>query len=178
MKATGEVMGIDRNLERALLKAIHSLEIKGLDLQYPLLMEKTTEELETMLAEQTDERFFILLELIRRGTSLESLHEKTKIDYLFLNAFFEMISLEQKIAKLTADTVSKADMQLLKEKGFSDEYLSQSWQVTEQALRNLRKDLGVLPVYKMVDTCAAEFAAQSNYFYSSYFGENEQVKSQ
>ncbi|MED3572403.1 carbamoyl phosphate synthase large subunit [Cytobacillus praedii] len=177
MKATGEVMGIDRNLERALLKAVHSLEGKGLDLKKPSLLEAATEDLEKMLIEQTDDRFFIVMELLRRGISAETLHDITKIDYYFLHSFLELVKLERYAADLSFLTVTQGQMQILKEKGFSDQYLAKEWHVTEREIRERRKNLGVLPVYKMVDTCAAEFEAHSNYFYSSYFGENEVVKS-
>ncbi|KOP81717.1 carbamoyl phosphate synthase large subunit [Bacillus sp. FJAT-21945] len=177
MKATGEVMGIDRNLERALLKAVHSLEGKESDLANLSFLEAATEHLEKMLIEQTDERFFIVMELLRRGKSVETLHDTTKIDYYFLHSFLELVKLESHVADLSFHSVTKGQMQILKEKGFSDQYLAKEWNVTEREIRDKRKMLGVLPVYKMVDTCAAEFEAQSNYFYSSYFGENELVKS-
>jgi carbamoyl-phosphate synthase large subunit len=177
MKATGEVMGIDRNLERALLKAIHSLEGKGVDLKKPNLLEAPTAQLETMLAEQTDERFFIVMELLRRGVTVEFLHETTKIDHYFLHSFSELVKLENQVASLSFKTVTKDQMQIFKEKGFSDQYLAREWNVSEKEIRGMRKILKVQPVFKMVDTCAAEFEAQSNYFYSSYFGENEQVQS-
>ncbi|GLB58887.1 carbamoyl phosphate synthase large subunit [Cytobacillus sp. NCCP-133] len=177
MKATGEVMGIDRNLERALLKAVHSLEVKGNDLINPVLAGKTTEGLEGLLKEQTDERFFILMELIRRGYSLESLHNITKIDYFYLNIFQGLVNIENTISSLSLEEAGKEELQLFKEKGFSDQYLALEWKTSEKAVRNKRKKMGILPSYKMVDTCAAEFEAQSNYYYSSYFGENEQQKS-
>lgn len=177
MKATGEVMGIDRNLERALLKAVHSLEIKGNDLKNPALIGKSADSLEAMLKEQTDERFFIIMELIRREYSLEALHSITKIDYFYLYLFQGLVELENKIASLTFEEATKDDLQLFKEKGFSDSYLASEWNVSEQEIRGRRKKIGILPVYKMVDTCAAEFEAQSNYYYSSYFGENEQARS-
>lgn len=177
MKATGEVMGIDRNLERALLKAIHSLEMKGMDLISPVLSAKSADELEELLLMQTDERFFTVIELLRRNHSLEALHSITKIDYFYLHILSEMVELEKHISSLTLDGATKEDLQLFKEKGFSDKFLAFEWNVTEKAVRDKRKEAGILPAYKMVDTCAAEFEAQSNYYYSSYFGENEQVKS-
>ncbi len=177
MKATGEVMGIDRNLERALLKAVHSLEIKGNDLKSQTLITKTTESLEALLKKQTDERFFILMELIRRGYSLKALHDITKIDYFYLDLFQGLVKIENKISSLTLDEATKDDLQLFKEKGFSDQYLAMEWNTAEKAVRIKRKEFGILPSYKMVDTCAAEFEAQSNYYYSSYYGENEQEKS-
>ncbi|MBT2689026.1 carbamoyl phosphate synthase large subunit [Bacillus sp. ISL-47] len=176
MKATGEVMGIDRNLERALMKAVHSLEGKGIDLKNPALSAKTNETLEELLKKQTDERFFILMELIRRDYSLEVLHNITKIDYFYLNLFQGLVEFENNIAALTFEEATKEELQIFKEKGFSDKYLAMEWKTSEQAVRNKRKDLAILPAYKMVDTCAAEFEAHSNYYYSSYYGENEQVK--
>ncbi|QED47218.1 carbamoyl phosphate synthase large subunit [Cytobacillus dafuensis] len=178
MKATGEVMGIDRNFERALLKAVHSLELHSIDLKMPDISNKTNDQLESLLAQQTDERFFIIFELIRRGYTLQALHEKTKIDYLFLQSFRQLVNLENQISSLSLLKVIKEELQLFKEKGFSDNYLANEWNVTEKDIRNLRKIHGVLPVYKSVDSCAGAYEAESNYFYSSYFGENEQVKSE
>lgn len=177
MKATGEVMGIDRNLERALIKAVHSLEGKGLDLHYPRIKKNTKETLLKELAGQTDERFFIILELMRRGVSAEEIKNITKIDYFYLSAFQRLISLEKEIAQASLENIEPEMMQLIKEKGFGDAYLASVWQVDEKAVRHKRKEMGIIPSYKMVDTCAAEFAASSNYFYSSYFGENEQIPS-
>lgn len=178
MKATGEVMGIDRTLERALLKAVHSLEVKCIDLKVPELLNKTIVELEELLLQQTDERFFIIIELIRRGFSIEKLHEITQMDKYYLHSFLQIITLEKNIVNLSTKSVTSKEMQLFKEKGISDEYLAVEWGVREKEIRELRKLLGVLPVYKMVDSCGAQFEAKSNYFYSSYFGENEQVKSE
>lgn len=177
MKATGEVMGIDRNLERALLKAIHSLEISVNDLKLPALEQLELPELQSALLEQTDQRFFIVLELLRRGISITELHEKTGIDLFFLKGFEKMIGMEKEIAGSSLETVTKEAFQMWKERGFSDHFIASTWDVTEKEVREKRKQLGILPVYKMVDTCAAEFEAKSNYFYSSYFGENEQIPS-
>ena len=177
MKATGEVMAIDRNLERALMKAVHSLEGSGIDLKVPALQKMTNEQLEELLKQQTDERFFVTLELLRRGYTVETLYEITKIDYLFLNTLNGLIELEKDISSLNMDSVTKEKLQLFKEKGFSDAYLAAEWGVSEKELRSFRKSMDILPVYKTVDTCAGVSAADSNYYYSSYFGENEQVQS-
>jgi carbamoyl-phosphate synthase large subunit len=177
MKATGEVMGIDRNLERALLKAVHSLEIKVNDLKLPALSDLDTEELEVALLKQTDERFFIILELLRRDKSMEEIHQLTGIDLFFLSCFKGLIEQEKEIQKSSIDSVTKEDLLSWKERGFSDRFLAAEWGVKEQEVRVKRKELDIQPVYKMVDTCAAEFEAKSNYFYSSYFGENEQIPS-
>lgn len=178
MKATGEVMGIDRNFERAFLKALHSLEADQVDLHWPALKQVETGDLLFQLGQQTDERIFLLLELIRRGVELSKLHEMTKIDFFFLHYFSRMIELEQQIEATNIEAMTKEQLQLVKEKGFSDCYLAQVWGVTETDVRMKRKQLGIIPAYKMVDTCAAEFHSRTNYFYSSYFGENEQIPSQ
>lgn len=175
MKATGEVMGLERNLERSLLKAIHSLEIGVNDLKLPSLSLLSVEELQKQLLNQSDLRFFIILELLRKGTAINELHNQTGIDLFFLQIFSNLIKIETEISKTTLETVTKDQLQFWKEKGFSDKYVASQWNVSELDIRRKRKEWSIQPVYKMVDTCAAEFEATSNYFYSSYFGENEQV---
>lgn len=174
MKATGEVMGIDRGFERSFLKAIQSLEVPHDDLKLPGLSEASIDELEKKVKEQTDERLFIIFELIRRGTNIKDIHDLTKIDLFYLHRFKKLIDQEKAIEKNSYSTVTKEQLQLFKEKGFSDSYLAGQWGVTEKEIREKRKTEGVLPAFKMVDTCAAEFTSISNYYYSSYHGENEQ----
>lgn len=178
MKATGEVMGIDRNIERALLKAIRSLEIKGNDLTLPGLNDMSVEALYTKMLEQTDERFFVILELIRKSESVTKIHDLTKIDLFFLHIFKRLIDMEKEIMDSSLQTVTKPELLKWKEKGFSDAFLASAWNCLEKEIRAKRKQLEVLPIYKMVDTCAAEFEAKTNYYYSSYYGENEQKKSE
>lgn len=177
MKATGEVMGIDRNFERALLKAIHSLEIDVLDLQLSGLGALTEQQLEEQLLEQNDQRLFVLLELLRRGKEISDLHKQTKIDLFFLSYLKRLVNIEKEISTTNLGLVTKDQLQLYKEKGFSDKYLANAWNTIEKTVRGKRKELGIIPSYKMVDTCAAEFAARSNYYYSTYYGENEQFPS-
>lgn len=174
MKATGEVMGIDRGFERSFLKAIQSLEIPHDDLKIPELSKATDDELIMKMKEQTDERLFIIFELIRREFNILEIHELTKIDLFYLHRFKKLVDLEKAIEKNSYATVSKDQLQLFKEKGFSDSYLAGQWGVTEKDVRAKRKAEGIIPSYKMVDTCAAEFTSLSNYYYSSYHGENEQ----
>ncbi|PLR97627.1 carbamoyl phosphate synthase large subunit [Bacillus sp. T33-2] len=176
MKATGEVMGIDRNFERALLKAVRSLNIKTVDLNKPALKGKTTAELTNLVKKQTDERLFVLMELLRRGVSPASLHDLTKIDMFFLTKLKQLQVLETKVSATSMHDITTSELLQLKEKGFSDLFLASEWGVSESDVRNLRKQHGVRPAYKMVDTCAAEFESGSNYFYSSFFGENEAPK--
>lgn len=177
MKATGEVMALDRSFERALMKAIHSLEIDTNGLSLPHLAKKETEELEALLKEQNDERFFIILELFRRGKTIDDLHEITKINSFFLSYFARMLSLEKQILQKNLDMVTKEELQLFKEKGISDLFLAEAWNTSVKEIRNKRNAFDIKATYKMVDSCAAEFNAKSNYFYSSYFGENEQITS-
>jgi carbamoyl-phosphate synthase large subunit len=173
MKATGEAMAMDRSFERAFLKAIRSLNIKTLDLKMPTLSNYTVDQLYELSAKQTDQRIFALLELMRRNEDIQNLHVKTKIDLFFLAKFKNLIDLEIRLEDLDIRKVTASDLKLIKEKGFSDQFLAETWSVKEQEIRSLRKKHGILPVYKMVDTCAAEFESASNYFYSSYFGHNE-----
>jgi carbamoyl-phosphate synthase large subunit len=173
MKATGEAMAIDRSFERAFIKAVRSLNSKALDLQLPAFEEYTVEQLTALAGKQTDQWVFALLELMRRGKEIQSLHEITKIDLFFLNKFKSLTDIEQSIEGLEIENISALELRYLKEKGFSDAFLAKKWGVGEQKVRELRKSHGIKPVYKMVDTCAAEFESASNYFYSSYLGKNE-----
>ncbi|WP_028052507.1 carbamoyl-phosphate synthase large subunit [Carboxydothermus ferrireducens] len=167
MKATGEVMAIDRTFEGALNKALRSLEIgvyglskKGLDLT----------KLEEKLKYPDDERLFYLREAIIQGYSLEKLSELTGIDQFFLKKIENIVRFEQKIARedLTAELLLEA-----KKLNFSDREIAALKGLTEGEVRNLREKYGIKPVYKMVDTCAGEFEAKTPYFYSTYEKENE-----
>ncbi|MBM4764233.1 carbamoyl phosphate synthase large subunit [Bacillus sp. B15-48] len=173
MKATGEAMGIDRNFERALMKAVRSLDMNIEELALPSLKQKQIAELVSLLNEQSDERLFVIIELLRRGESKEFIHQETKVDLFFLEKLVGIVHLEQEIAKLDFDDVTAEQLAFYKEKGFSDYQLANVWGLSPADLRSRRLSLGVQPSYKMVDTCAAEFQSNSNYFYSSYFGENE-----
>jgi carbamoyl-phosphate synthase large subunit len=173
MKATGEAMAIDRNFERAFIKAVRSLNIKTLDLKLPAIANLSVEELYTLADNQTDQRIFALLELLRKGEGMMALHERTKIDLFFLSKFKSLIEMEKEIEGYNIEIITPSELRILKEKGFSDAYLATVWNVSEKAVRELRREQGIVPAYKMVDTCAAEFESASNYFYSSYFGENE-----
>ncbi|MBT2756403.1 carbamoyl phosphate synthase large subunit [Mesobacillus foraminis] len=178
MKATGEAMGIDRNFERALLKAVRSLDMNVSDLNLARLKEKTIEQLDEILSDQSDERLFVIMELLRKGVKKEVIHQKTKVDLFFLSKLEGLVQLEKEIASLAASDITAQKLSFFKEKGFSDEYLGKAWGMSESGLRSLRSKLGVKPSYKMVDTCAAEFESGSNYFYSAYFGENEAPKTE
>ncbi|HEL0606421.1 carbamoyl-phosphate synthase large subunit [Streptococcus equi subsp. zooepidemicus] len=175
MKATGEVMAIGRRIEECLLKACRSLEIgvhhnelKGLDTI-------SDHELVAHIVRAQDDRLFYLSEALRRGYSIEELAGLTKIDLFFLDKLRHIVELEQELVK------KPVDIDLLTEAkryGFSDQKIAELWQTDAASIRRLRRAYRVLPVYKMVDTCAAEFDSQTPYFYSTYEWENESVKSE
>ncbi|MED0686866.1 carbamoyl phosphate synthase large subunit [Anoxybacillus ayderensis] len=173
MKATGEVMAIDRNFERALQKALHSLELDHIGLYSPALAKQPTKVLVDIVKAGDDRRFFAILELLRRGIATEQIHEWTKIDLYFLTRFAQLIALEQQAKETTLHSIDEQTFRMLKEKGFSDAYLAYIWNVDEKDVREKRKAYGIVPSYKMVDTCAAEFSAETSYYYSTYFGESE-----
>lgn len=176
MKATGEVMALHRSFVGGVQKAIDSLELKTKGLQLLSLKQKTVPELWEKLAEKSDERIFVIFEMLRKGVTIEEIHEATKIDYFFLHSFASLIDTEKQMATVSLQDVTKETMQAYKENGFSDRYLASVWNVSEREIRDYRKELGVTAVYKTVDTCAAEFESHTNYHYSTYFGENEQKK--
>ncbi|MES9739743.1 carbamoyl phosphate synthase large subunit [Peribacillus frigoritolerans] len=176
MKATGEVMALHRSFEGGVQKAVDSLELKTIGLQLSSLKNKTVPELWGKLAEKSDERIFVIFEMLRKGVTVEEIHEATAIDYFFLKSFASLIQSEMEIEAKAIDHVTREELQSYKEKGFSDRYLASVWKVNEMEVRAHRKSLSVTAVYKTVDTCAAEFESHTNYHYSTYFGENEQQK--
>ncbi|MED4632944.1 carbamoyl phosphate synthase large subunit [Peribacillus frigoritolerans] len=176
MKATGEVMALHRSFEGGVQKAVDSLELKTIGLQLTSLKNKTVPELWGKLAEKSDERIFVIFEMLRKGVTIEEIHEATAIDYFFLKSFASLIQSEMEIEAKAIDHVTREELQSYKEKGFSDRYLASVWKVNEMEVRAHRKSLSVTAVYKTVDTCAAEFESHTNYHYSTYFGENEQQK--
>lgn len=174
MKATGEVMAIGRTAEEAFQKAVHSLEIDEKDLYSPEAHAVSDAKLERKLVKAQDDRLFYLAEAFRRGYSLEDLHELTKINFYFLDIVKHIVELEKTIEhhEDDVDVLRRA-----KKYGFSDHTIANLWDEDEDDVRKLRKENGIIPVYKMVDTCAAEFESQTPYFYSTYDGENESHRS-
>lgn len=169
MKATGEVMAIDRSFEAAFLKSIRSLEIGLTGLRLPELKKVEDEELRNRLKNADDERIFIIAETFSRGFSINEIYEITKIDKYFLKKIKNIIDFALKINKNSDDEVLRRAKKL----GFSDLELAGLMGITEDELRIKRRESGILPTYKLVDTCAAEFDAISPYFYSCYEDENE-----
>ena len=166
MKATGEVMGIGSNLEECLLKSVRSLEIGACHFHMAKFDEKTTEELFAYISEFRDDNMFAIAELMRRGETVEKIHEITKITAYFLEAVRNIVEMERKVAaSRDLDTFKAA-----KAMGFSDKFIAKLWGVKEIEVYNLRKEHNIFPIFKMVDTCHT--GAYIPYFYSSYTGEN------
>jgi len=173
MKATGEVMAIDRSLESALMKAIRSLEIKQYGLALPEAAELSNEVLEEAIVAVDDRRLFFLAECLRRGYSIDDLYERTKVNPFFLQKLANLIAVEKELQeKGYQDPVV---LKKAKEYGFPDREIARLTGVKEEDIRKYRAQLKLRPVYKMVDTCAAEFEAATPYFYSCYDLENEAI---
>ncbi|GAB6093082.1 carbamoyl-phosphate synthase large subunit [Furfurilactobacillus curtus] len=166
MKATGEVMAIGRNLEEALNKAIRSLELGAT----PDYVSVSSDDLLQGLMPARDDRLFQLLELLRRGQTIETLHEQTGIDVFFLDKLAHLIDLEIALQQHPNDlTILKE----AKQNGVSDNSIARLWQKTALAVRQQRLSAGIKPVYKMVDTAAGEFVSQTPYYYGTYEQINE-----
>lgn len=173
MKATGEVMAIGANFESAFLKAVRSLELSLYSLVFPFAQGYGNEELLERIAQQSDERIFLVAAAIRRGISTERINEITKIDPWYLGKIKAVIDLESLFAAKGRDALSHDTLKHAKRVGFSDNAIASFTEISENEVRKLRKEMGILPTFKMVDTCGAEFDAVSPYYYSSYDAENE-----
>lgn len=170
MKATGEVMAIGRNFEESILKAVRSLEIGTIHLEMPALVQVSDDVLTEKLIHPQDDRLFYIAEAIRRGYPITELAELTKIDIFFLDKFLHIIEIEQ---ALTAHKGDVATLRLAKRNGFTDVKISELWGIPAKQIRDMRREAKVWPVYKMVDTCAAEFESQTPYYYGTFEEENE-----
>ena len=181
MKATGEVMAIDRSFEGALLKAIRSLEIGQVGLR-PKNADLLTEmEIESGLTDATDQRLFIIAEAFHRGMLVSEVADLSGVDPWFLTKIQKLVRFENHLREswpkfkpfepLTAD--ARALLTDAKKMGFSDRHLASIFAVQEFHVRGWVKEIGLKPAYKMVDTCAAEFEAATPYFYSCYESESE-----
>ena len=174
MKATGEVMAIANSFEGALMKAIRSLELNVRALKLDKLEGLYTDEIEDLLVQVTDERLFVVAEALRRGFSPQKINHITKMDIWFLDGFKRIIDMEEELKACKgapdADTLKRA-----KEMCFADSYIGTLCGMKQSEVKALREKYGIIPSFKMVDTCAAEFDAETPYYYSSYDGENEAV---
>ena len=182
MKSVGEVMAIGRNQQESLQKALRGLEIgtDGFNEMIPReLPDSEAEEiLNREMREPGDRRLWYVADAFRRGYSAERVHEITRIDPWFVALIEELIQIEEGLRGRTLDSLSRDEIYRLKRKGFSDSRLATLLDTTEAALRAIRHAHGVRPVYKRVDTCAAEFATSTAYMYSSYDEECEAAPSE
>ncbi|WP_102271521.1 carbamoyl-phosphate synthase large subunit [Cytobacillus massiliigabonensis] len=172
MKATGEVMAIGRTFEESLLKAVRSLEA---DVFHLTLKEADTidnELIEKRIRKAGDERLFYIGEALRRGVTIQTIHEWSEIDLFFLHKMEKIISFEKELA---ANHFHKEIGKKAKEMGFADYTIAKAWDSTELDVYNWRTENSIMPVYKMVDTCAAEFESETPYYYGTYEDENESV---
>jgi carbamoyl-phosphate synthase large subunit len=170
MKSVGEVMAIGRNFQESLQKALRGLEVgvDGFNLK-SVDMEKIEDE----LAYPRAERLWYVADAFGVGMSLEDIQRFTRIDPWFLVQIKDLVDTELEIEKRTLADFPREELYQLKRKGFSDRRLAHLWKTTEHEVRKRRHALGIRPVFKRVDTCAAEFAAKTAYMYSSYDEEDE-----
>ncbi|MDR1013226.1 MAG: carbamoyl-phosphate synthase large subunit, partial [Lactobacillales bacterium] len=173
MKATGEVMAIGRNIEESLLKAVRSLEIGVCHNEIKELAEVLDEQLIAKIIKAQDDRLFYLSEAIRRGYTIEELANLTRIDLFFLDKLLHIVELEKELA-INVEDVKK--LKKAKQNGFSDQKIAEIWNKGIDEIRSFRIAKGIIPVYKMVDTCAAEFVSTTPYFYATYEFENESLR--
>lgn len=177
MMATGEIMSIGNSFESALLKGVRSLEIKQFNLERESAKSKTDEQLKSAVKTPDDERLFELAELIRRNYDIKSISEITGMDTFFLKKIKNIVDAEEELKKYTIDTLTPTLLREYKKAGFADEGIAQLIGCKSDDIREMRKKNNILPVYKLVDTCAGEFEAVSPYYYSTYNEENEAVPS-
>lgn len=172
MKATGEVMAIGRNIEEATLKAVRSLEIGVHHVEEPALRSVDDDVLSDKLIHAQDDRLFYLTEAIRRGYPIDELAELTKINVFFLDKLLHIFEIEQALRTHTDDIET---LTVAKRNGFADQTVADYWHETIDQVRDFRLAHKLAPVYKMVDTCAGEFASETPYYYGTYEFENESI---
>ncbi len=175
MKSVGEAMGIGRNFQEALQKACQSLEIKRNGLGADGKELKKQEEILYSLENPSWNRLFHVYDAFKLGIPFKTIEKLTKIDKWFLSQIEELILLENEIEKFTIDEIPAKLLRTAKEKGYADRQLGHLMKCWESEVHKKRTELGINRVYKLVDTCAAEFEAQTPYYYSTFAEENESV---
>ena len=173
MKATGEVVSIGRNFEESLLKAVRSLEIGAYHLFLKKAEKMTDTELEEYVEKATDDRIFMIAELLRRGESVEKICKITAIDKFFVDKLKHIVTLEK---EAEANPFAVKILKECKKYGFCDRAVARLWNTDELKVKKFRLENGILPVYKEIDSCASEFDAYIPYFYSTYAGEENESK--
>ncbi len=168
MKATGEVMGIGSTLEECLLKSVRSLETGVCHFHIAKFDNMSDDEIFNYLGAFQDDNIYAVFELLRRGVTIEKLHDVTKITPLFLDAFKRIVDMESLVKNNVGDVNTLKNAKII---GFSDEYIAKVWNMPETDIYKTRKENGIIPIFKMVDTLhTGKYIA---YLYSSYTGENE-----
>lgn len=171
MKATGEVMSIGRTIEESLLKSVRSLETGICHLCDEKFDEMPEAKILEYIKEGRDDRLIAIAHLMRGGMDIGIIYQATKIDMFFLEKIKNIVDFESVIK----DDTSKETLLLAKRMGFSDKYIGILWNKTEKEMFQTRKEFGIMPSYKMIDTCASEFDSYVPYFYSTYEDENESI---
>ncbi len=177
MKSVGEVMGIGRNFQEALQKACQSLEIKRNGLGADGKELTNQEQILHSLKHPSWNRLFHVYDAIKLGIPLKTVHKLTKIDMWFLDQIEDLLKLEKEIESYNIDTIPKELLRIAKTKGYADRQIAHLLNCLESQVHKKRHDLGIKRVYKLVDTCAAEFEAKTPYYYSTFEDENESVRS-
>jgi carbamoyl-phosphate synthase large subunit len=172
MKATGEVMAIGRSFEESLLKAVRSLELDLCGLRHPDMAPLTDEGVSAKIREPNDLRLFAVAEALRRGVAPDTIHEWSAIPLFFIEGLRRITQMEKRIS---AEPISAEWLLKAKQLGMSDEEIAHLSGKTEAEVRRFRVSSGICPVYKCVDTCSAEFEAETPYFYSTYDREDERA---
>ena len=177
MKSVGEVMGIGRNFQEALQKACQSLEIRrnGLGADGKELTKQT--DILYSLEHPSWNRLFHIYDAMKLGISMKTIQNLTKIDKWFLEQIWDLVELEKEIEKFDLNTIPPTLMRTAKEKGYADRQLAHLMDCKESAVHKKRREMGINRVFKLVDTCAAEFEAKTPYYYSTFDKENESVVS-
>ncbi|WP_394187315.1 carbamoyl-phosphate synthase large subunit [Paenisporosarcina quisquiliarum] len=175
MKATGEVMAIGRTFEESILKAVRSLETDQFHLELKNADSMTDEWIEKRIRRAGDERLFFIGEALRRGVTIETIHEWSQIDLFFLHKLQKIVQFEKVVAEHPYDYEVARQA---KRMGFADKTIAKYWNTKELDVYNWRKEQNLIPVFKMVDTCAAEFESETPYFYGTYEDENESIRTE
>ena len=174
MKATGEVMAIAPSIEQALMKAIRSLEENLDSLEMEKLKEDSTEQILEKLKVVDNERIWVIAEALRRGITINEIHNITKIDKFFINKIDRLVRMEEELMshELTTDLLLRA-----KKMGYTDKVISRLTGIKEEDIKKKRLENNIIANFKLVDTCSAEFEAKTPYYYSSYDEDNESIDS-
>ena len=177
MMATGEVMSIGKSFEAALLKGVRSLEIGQYGLERKSSKARDLEELKKRVQVPDDERLFDLAEMLRRNYRVEKVCQITGMDLFFIHKIKSIVDMEEQLKLMKVSDFTEESLRFYKEKGFSDKAISNFVGCTPPDIYALRQKFNIMPVFKMVDTCAGEFEAVTPYYYSSYDSEDEVIVS-